>query len=410
MTYRIKDVALVNQNTLAESTDPEFRFRYIDIGSVNSIGNIDIPDEDLTFAAAPSRARRLAPPGAVIVSTVRTYLRAIASVPETSDPLVFSTGFTVLEAKECIDSRFLSYYCHSQRFIDDIVARSVGVSYPAINPSEISALPISLPRMDEQRRIADFLDAETARIDRLSTLQAEAIKRLGERDTALRDALVDALFEDVGEIPLRRLSTFIEQGTSPQCEAAPCEPGEWGILKLSAVKRGAFDPLENKRLPDDVEPARVNEVRPGDFLVTRANTPNLVGDVAVVNGVCEKLLLPDLIYRVGLTEGVIPEFVAQVAMSSRVRAFIQAVARGSSQSMVKLRGEDIRAWPIPAAAITQQEALVVRVREGTSATALLRTTMKRQLTLLAERRQALITAAVTGQFDVSSASGRGVEE
>ncbi|MEU7894184.1 restriction endonuclease subunit S [Nonomuraea sp. NPDC049152] len=305
---------------------------------------------------------------------------------------------------------FLRYFLASGVTQAAIEMLKGGMGVPHLFQWDINRLPISMPAIEEQRRIADFLDAETARIDRLSTLQFEAAKRLDERDAALRDTLVDALFNDVGEISLRRLSTVIEQGASPQCEAVPREPGEWGILKLSAVKGGAFYPRENKRLPDDIEPARANEVRTGDFLVTRANTPNLVGDVAVVNGACEQLLLPDLIYRVGLSTSVLPEFVAQVAMSSRVRTFIQAVARGSSQSMVKLRGEDIRAWPIPAATIAQQRALVENVREGTSTTALLRTIIGRQLALLAERRQALITAAVTGEFDVPSASGREVEK
>ncbi|MET7460511.1 restriction endonuclease subunit S [Nonomuraea sp. NPDC005501] len=315
----------------------------------------------------------------------------------------------ILRPKGSIDPRFLEYAISAHTTWMQISSLQVGGNRDGLNFEQVGNLRIPTPALNEQRRIADFLDAETTRIDRLRALQTEAQKRIDERDTALRDTLIDTLFNNVGEIPFRRLLTTIEQGTSPQCEAVPCEPGEWGVLKLSAVKMGAFNPRENKRLPNDIEPIRANEVRPGDFLVTRANTPNLVGDVAVVNRACEKLLLPDLIYRVGLSTSVIPEFVAQVAMSSRVRTFIQSVARGSSQSMVKLRGEDIRTWPIPAATIAQQEALVVRIQEGTSATASLRTTMNRQSALLAERRQALITAAVTGQFDVSSASGRGVE-
>ncbi|MFF3299963.1 restriction endonuclease subunit S [Streptomyces sp. NPDC002908] len=278
-----------------------------------------------------------------------------------------------------------------------------------VTKEEMHGIPIPVPPVEVQRRITTFLDAETARIDRLAALQREVLSLLEERDRSLRDGLTDRLFADGGEVPLRRFVTRIDQGASPQCEAVPRSGHEWGVLKLSAVKRGRFISAENKRLPEDLEPQKKYEVLARDFLVTRANTPALVGDVAVADRDVKGLLLPDLIYRVGLTPELNPEFVAEVALSSRVRLLIEAVARGSSQSMVKLRGDDIREWPIPAAGEKQQEFFVREIREGMAATDKLRQAVTRQLALLAERRQALITAAVTGQIDVSTASGRGVD-
>ena len=136
------------------------------------------------------------------------------------------------------------------------------------------------------------------------------------------------------------------------------------------------------------------------FLVSRANTPELVGDVAVATNAGRGLLLPDLIYRVGLGRDIEADFAAQIFLSTRVRSLIQATARGSSQSMVKLRGEDIREWPVPRATVQQQRALVSAVTEQLNSSARLRATVERQLELLAERRQALITAAVTGGIAV----------
>ncbi|MEU7018427.1 hypothetical protein [Streptomyces sp. NPDC046385] len=294
----------------------------------------------------------------------------------------------------------------------DLKGPSQDVGVPGL--AREAAYQVSVPEpppLDEQRRIADFLDIQTTRIDRLAGLRDSLKARLDERDRALRDSLVNRLAENVGEAPLRRFTTRIEQGASPQCDAVPREnDGEWGVLKLSAVKRGRFNPAENKRLPTDVDPAVAYQVGPGDLLVTRANTPGLVGDAAVVVGEQRKLLLPDLIYRVGLMPEMNAHFVAEVALSGRVRSLIEAVARGSSQSMVKLRGEDIKAWPVPLASSAQQAALVEQLRSGMEATGSLRNVIARQTVLLAERRQALITAAVTGQFDVSTASGRNVTE
>ena len=166
------------------------------------------------------------------------------------------------------------------------------------------------------------------------------------------------------------------------------------------MKQGKFFPDENKKLPGDIEPMNEHEVRDGDLLVTRANTPELVGDVAVVSSAGCRLLLPDLIYRVRTNRKVSTDFVAQVLLSSRVRNLIQATARGSSQSMVKLRGEDIREWPIPRAESEQQAEFVAAIGDQLRASDKLRSTINRQLNLIAERRQALITAAVTGGITV----------
>jgi type I restriction enzyme S subunit len=272
-------------------------------------------------------------------------------------------------------------------------------------------LPITLPNEGDQRRIADFLNAETARIDRLSQLRKDMSAKLTERENAVRDRRIELLAKDKGYIYLRRLITTIEQGSSPQCHSSPRqEASEWGVLKLSSVKRGMFFPNENKKLPEEGYIHTFKEVRPGDLLITRANTPTLVGDSAVVTETCARLLLPDLIYRANLVSGTDPTFVSHVLLGKQVRSLIEAIARGSSQSMVKLRGEDIRSLPIPDVPFPQQRAFAREMTENGAQIGELQQRLVRQIELLEERRRALITAAVTGQFDVSAASGRGVME
>ncbi|MCC0094717.1 restriction endonuclease subunit S [Streptomyces flavotricini] len=297
------------------------------------------------------------------------------------------------------------YLLHALRAMaPDLKRVAAGSTHKTVYMPDIEQLRIPLPPLGEQRRIADYLDTETTRINKLTALQLDIRNKLSERERALRDGLVDNLAALCGELPMRRFVTKIEQGASPQCEAIPRQAAdEWGVLKLSAVKQGRFDDRENKRLPEDVAPTPAYEVHRGDLLVTRANTPHLVGDVAVITGNTKRLLLPDLIYRVGLLPEMDAAFVAQVALSSRVRLLVESVARGSSQSMVKLRGEDIKEWPIPVASATQQRTLLTEVERNAETIGRLRAVADRQLSLLDERRQALITAAVTGQFDVTTA-------
>ena len=309
--------------------------------------------------------------------------------------------------EEVIDARFAYYWLSSQPFQDLVYAALIvgATNQIELNRERLASAPVPVPPLREQQRIADFLDLEIARIAKMEFLQRVVLARVGERDQAFLDLELDRLVDKFGVILFRRVIRRIEQGASPQCDGIPAEGGEWGVLKLSSVKRGVFWPKENKRLPEETAPERRYAVKNGDLLVTRANTPDLVGDVAVVTQTPSRLLLPDLIYRIELSKRLLPDFSSMVLRGSRVRELVRATARGTSQSMVKLRGEDIREWPIPNADLISQREVVERVAKQQAVTNLLRSQISRQLELLAERRQALITAAVTGRIDVATARG-----
>ncbi|NMA21161.1 MAG: hypothetical protein GX927_11335 [Lentisphaerae bacterium] len=174
---RLKYSATINDDTLPETTEPDFEFNYVDIGSVNPIEGIT-NTETMIFENAPSRARRKVAPGDTIVSTVRTYLRAIAPIPKTSETLIVSTGFAVIRPRK-LNADFLAYALRESSFVESVVARSTGVSYPAINASEIGNIEIPLPPEDEQAAIADFLDRETGLIDALA--EEAAVDRVAQR-------------------------------------------------------------------------------------------------------------------------------------------------------------------------------------------------------------------------------------
>lgn len=140
----IKHFVAINPNALPENTSPDFEIEYIDIGNVSSDGLIN-PPEKMTFGNAPSRARRILETGDTIISTVRTYLKAVAFINFKQGNLIASTGFAVLRGNGKVNSRFLRYsvLCHS--FVESVTANSVGVSYPAINSSAFGRLKLPFP-------------------------------------------------------------------------------------------------------------------------------------------------------------------------------------------------------------------------------------------------------------------------
>ena len=198
---RLKFCSSYNDDSLSDTTEPGFELNYVDISSVSHAEGITHIDT-MTFEKAPSRARRIAKSGDVIISTVRTYLKAIASIRKEIEGLIVSTGFAVIRAKKgTIISRFLSYFALSQGFIDTVVACSKGVSYPAINASELVDIFIAFPNHKyEQTQIAIFLDEKTTQIDQLVNKTSEAIDTLNEYRTALITAAV------TGKIDVRNVS------------------------------------------------------------------------------------------------------------------------------------------------------------------------------------------------------------
>lgn len=155
-TRMIKYLASCNDEVLPETTDDEYFFNYIDIGSVK-YGEGITQLQPMSFANAPSRARRVVRKSDVILSTVRTYLKAVALIGDFEEPEIVSTGFAVLRAF-AINPLFLYYAVLSDNFICKVEANSVGMSYPAINASEIMSFKIPLPPEDEQSEIAEYLD------------------------------------------------------------------------------------------------------------------------------------------------------------------------------------------------------------------------------------------------------------
>ncbi len=185
----IQWVASINDEVLPESIDGDYEIEYVDIGSVNLSSGIE-SSEMHKFKDAPSRARRIVKNGDVIVSTVRTYLKAIASVKEPPENMIVSTGFAVIRSKRSLEPNFAKFGLQSSYFIDEVISRSTGISYPAINASELAKIKIPLPLAEEQIVIFEYLNEQTLEIDSLISESQKIIVLSQERRSALISAAV----------------------------------------------------------------------------------------------------------------------------------------------------------------------------------------------------------------------------
>ena len=181
---RLKDEVTFNDEVLGDKTDADYEILYVDISSVSLIEGI-VQKEPMSFEDSPSRARRIVKNGDVIVSTVRTYLKAITQIQDAEDNLIVSTGFAVLRPRENLFPRFLGYWVQSENMIGAIVSNSVGVSYPAINATDLVRLPIVKLPLKEQTTIAHYLDTKLGEIDTLIDKQQTLLEKLAEQRTAV---------------------------------------------------------------------------------------------------------------------------------------------------------------------------------------------------------------------------------
>jgi type I restriction enzyme S subunit len=180
----------LNASALGEKTDPDFEFRYLDIGSVKT-GRLAKELERLRFKNAPSRARRILRRGDTIISTVRTYLKAIWYINEEADDLIASTGFAVLTPGRDVEPEYLGYVIQSTAFVNRVTANSIGIAYPAIAETVLGRFPVAMPStVTEQQAIVAHIKAESAPLDQAIEQALTEIKLIREyRDRQIADVV-----------------------------------------------------------------------------------------------------------------------------------------------------------------------------------------------------------------------------
>lgn len=182
---RLKNVCSTNNASLSDKTSKEFEFDYVDIGSVSFELGIH-KTERYTFQNAPSRARKIARLGDIIVSTVRTYLRAIDIInSEEKEKYIYSTGFAILSPLKNILSEFMIYICRSEYFTNLVSIYSTGINYPSINDTALKMINIVIPPIHEQQSISDYLDQKCSEIDELITIKQQKIEKLKDYKKSL---------------------------------------------------------------------------------------------------------------------------------------------------------------------------------------------------------------------------------
>ena len=328
-------------------------------GSIKFLRTTDITKGPITWNSVPycsdapsDLSKYLLHAGDILISRAGSvgFSALIQDIPA---PAVFASYLIRFVPLDCAEGRYVAYFLRSDDYWHQIGAVSAGIALANVNAAKLADVQLPVAPLPEQRRIADKLDAVVARVDacreRLDRVPA-ILKRF--REAVLEAAVSGRLTEEWRESRGRSLDrwskttvgTFlirIEAGVNLQCEERPPGLGEKGLIKISAVTWGKFNEEESKTLPKSREVPESTRITRGDFLMSRANTLELVGACVIVDKVTLPIYLSDKVWRLLVDEQIKPWLL--ISLRSRAgRRQIEELASGNQLSMRNLSQANLK--------------------------------------------------------------------
>lgn len=403
---KLKYLTSINSKTLPENTPNKFVLDYVDIGSVSFEKGIE-KTEEFVFKDAPSRARRKAHSGDVVVSTVRTYLKAIAYVNAEASKYTYSTGFAVISPKQNLESGYLGYFVKSNAFTEQVDLVAKGMSYPAINSTELSNLYMVEAPIDEQMQIVKFLDKKTAQIDDAIAIKEQQISLLKERKQIIIQKAVtqglnpnvpmkDSGVDWIGDIPqyweVKRLKYVLEERSERS------KTGEEPLFMVSQVHglvvradyhdkaEVAASNVDNKIVYENDLVFNKLKAHLGVFFKSNISYPGLVSpDYAVYK--CKAHIIDskylELLFRH-------PSYIEQFIIR----------ATGIVEGLIRLYTGDLFDISVPVAPAEEQFAILRYVDSQSEQFDRAVELQQSQIDKLKEYKTSLINSAVTGKIKI----------
>lgn len=324
----------------------------------------------LTFAQRQSKStKNRFYAGDVLYGKLRPYLNKVVRADQDG---YCTTEIIPLPSSRWLDSSYLFYWLKHPAFLDYVTSVSHGLNMPRLGTEAGNAAPFVLAPLNEQKRIADKLDAVLARVDacreRLDRVPA-ILKRF--RQSVLAAATSGKLTEEwreehksQGEWRAALIGTLlndIRYGTAKKCQY---EPQQTPVLRIPNVIDGKVNHEDIKYAEfDDGELSKL-ALSAGDILMIRSNgSLGLVGRTALVSDREAGFLYAGYLIRLRFNQSLILPAYASLALSSpQSRDAIELVARSTS-GVNNINTEEIKALEISLPGIEEQQEIIRRVEE-----------------------------------------------
>ena len=299
-------------------------------------------------------------PGHVLYGSRRTYLRKVALAD--FEGITANTTF-VLESKDParLMPELLPFLMQTEAFHSYSIKHSKGSVNPYINFSDLEAFEFLLPPIQEQARLVEALvAAQDSSESMLGLIEATRVAQIAAFEELLRRA--DAKPVSLGSI----MTASPRNGYSPV--AASRETGHW-VLALSAISKWGYRPDQFK--PVEVGPETLgSRIAKGDLVISRSNTRDLVGLPMVFPEDRNDVSYPDTMMRISVDSKTIgTDYLEMCLRSPKCRRQLQSFAAGTSSSMLKINGANLRKVSVPLVPVERQAEILVGVAQFTAALA-----------------------------------------
>jgi len=305
--------------------------------------------------------------GDVVYNKLFAWKGAFAVADDAVDGCIVSDKFPTYQHNETlVDLRFLSWFFRIPGLAQqaqDLSKGAAAISKLTLNPPQFWDMEIPLPPLSEQHRIMACIEELSAKVEEARALRRQAAKEA----TALTAA---TLYAATGRATAGGCLADVLAGKPHNGWSARCDNLESGtpVLSLAAVTGFHYRAAAFKRtslLPTGREDSFLHT---GDLLITRSNTPELVGHAAIYDGHPSPCLYPDLMMRLDVVDAKAEKrFVWYWLQTRTVRAFIAKNAKGTSPTMKKIAQGTVMAIPFPSHLGMPEQRRIVAYLDGLQA-------------------------------------------
>ncbi|EDQ9751114.1 restriction endonuclease subunit S [Salmonella enterica subsp. enterica] len=358
---------------------------------------------DLSTEGYSSCSAKLMPAGAILFSS-----RApIGYVAVASNEISTNQGFKSFVFTNDIYPDYAYYYLRNIRHLAEEMG--TGTTFKEISGSAAKTLPFVMAPLAEQKIIAEKLDTLLAQIDstkaRLEQIP-QILKRF--RQSILASAVNGNLTEEWRKkntlnidnwekLTLGHIVKKIEAGKNLKCIETPPHDEQYGIIKISAVTWGEYNEDESKTLPDDSLFVESRRIATGDFLISRANTLELLGNPVIVKKVTKNLMLSDKVLRLVMADNDKP-WVNIFLRSYYGRREIEFRSTGNQLSMRNIGQKALLEIPMPKPPAEEQAEIVRRVEQLFAYADTIEKQVNNALTRVNSLTQSILAKAFRGEL------------
>lgn len=323
-----------------------------------------------------------------------------------------TTELHVLRPNPGVHPRWLLHFLNNGTFLRRGHADMYGVAgQKRISEEFVKNYPVSVPTIEEQQRIANYLDAETARIDELIAEQERQLRliaehrhallsravraRLGGETSSLEGAL-EPLPEGWKLVPLRTVATIQSGLTLGKTYEGPLQ--ERPYLRVANVQDGYIDTQEVAVVALPAQVATRHELQADDVLINEGNgNPAKLGRGAIWSGSIAGCLHQNHVFAVRCSQAIRPRWLEHALASTAGRAYF--IATSTQVGIATTSKAKVGRFPLPLPPLTTQDQMLSEVGSQLARLDMIQTETRQQIDLLREHRQALITTAVTQGID-----------